>query len=192
MGLVSKICLNCEKQFATRPSLAHKVHNCSKQCGYETRKKRHLVSAECAECKKEFLFTKSSRREQEFYFCSVSCAAKQRSKSRSSDWKVGKDGYIYKTINSKRVLQHRFVMEQHLGRRLNQGENVHHKNGDKQDNRIENLELWFVQQPKGQRMGDRIEAAKKLLEDNGFIVIDASKGLVDGLLYGSDMSRVFN
>jgi hypothetical protein len=41
-------------------------------------------------------------------------------------------------------------------------------------------------------MGDRIEAAKKLLEDNGFIVIDASKGLVDGLLYGSDMSRVFN
>jgi len=59
--------------------------------------------------------------------------------------------------------EHRLVMARALQRSLTDDESVHHKNGDRLDNRIENLELWSRFQPNGQRVIDKLAWARDLL-----------------------------
>lgn len=82
-------------------------------------------------------------------------------------WSLSPHGYLIRTVvtDGKKdyQIQHRMVMEDHLGRKLLPVENVHHRNGDRADNRIENLEIWNTSQPAGQRVGDKIAYAKEIL-----------------------------
>jgi hypothetical protein len=55
-------------------------------------------------------------------------------------------------------------MSENLKRPLNKFENVHHKNGNRQDNRIINLELWNTMQPAGQRIEDKLKYAKQIIQ----------------------------
>ena len=73
------------------------------------------------------------------------------------------DGYRRIYRNGKHVYEHRIVMEEHLGRPLYDNENVHHKNGVRSDNRLENLELWITAQPYGQHVDDTVTHALEVL-----------------------------
>jgi hypothetical protein len=144
---------------------------------------RAAVTA-CAWCKEEFVQSPIRRQDgKPVTHCSRSCgiqAALARDphffmggREHGNTWNGGRmrqRGYVWvwnpeaaqrarPGTKKPYVLEHRLVMEQILGRPLLPGENVHHKNGVRDDNRPENLELWAKHQPPGQRSAEQRHCA---------------------------------
>lgn len=101
-------------------------------------------------------------------------------KARKGQRHIGKDGYasVYEPSNPNSrfdgwIFEHRVVMEGVIGRPLSAAENVHHKNGIRDDNRPQNLELWVRTQPAGQRVSDLLAWARE---------IEATYGPISNLL----------
>lgn len=95
----------------------------------------------------------------------------ESTQSDTPQWRKDPNGYIIKTVwlgdRYTTRSQHRVVMEEMLGRPLLPGENVHHKNGVRHDNRPENLELWVTYQPSGQRVEDLLAWAAEIVQRYG-------------------------
>jgi len=99
-------------------------------------------------------------------------------------WKGGrtyhKKGYVkvrdpeHPRASRGYVFEHILVIEAALARFLEPDESVHHRNGVRGDNRLENLELWVIPQPCGIRVSDAVVWAQQILERHGpFVVVAA-------------------
>lgn len=157
---------------------AHNQKFCSKACALKSAQKiaserSGAEDRKCERCGKTFRYRRTGNAGR---YCSRTCYYAGDSGNKSAVWKGGRvarsDGYVSVYVKGddgklRYVPEHRVVMEQHLGRRLHPDENVHHKNGVKDDNRLENLEIWTHVHPQGQRVDDKVEFAVMILKRYG-------------------------
>lgn len=149
-------CVQCNRAFVDH----HKSKRfCSKACVGISQRGNRIGERPCVWCGRPFIPKGKGNRVR---CCSRRCGydlgntKRGRSGPANAKWKGGvkshSSGYTREWVEGRGyLLQHRVVMERTLGRPLTRREQVHHRNGIRDDNRPENLELWAKHQPSGQR-----------------------------------------
>lgn len=133
-------CEVCKQPFE-RKTKAQRT--CSVACSHALKRVDKTVT--CRSCGKDFERPHGKVR----IFCSRSCAqtgrnctGRKRKPEGATVTHAG--GYLLEKVGNQWVMQHRLVMEQFLGRKLLSRERVHHRNGKRDDNRVQNLEIWTL------------------------------------------------
>lgn len=171
--------------------------------GHRTRgrKPSPLIKKICGECGGEFK-VRDIKAERKRKYCNPQCGNKAKSKSSPSEYvydlvngkrtrvkkselsagtkKKDRSGYVHIFDGDRWSLEHRSIMEKYLGRKLVKGEIIHHKNGIKDDNRLENLELMVnmnhshgvdhIHKEDFHRLILRVKGLYDQLEENGIPV----------------------
>ena len=189
---VTFTCQSCSKQFVMMKSyvtayakkFGHEPMYCSVQCSGDGRRAANATTQVfvCEQCgKTENRRAYNAKGRIKYYsqqrYCSVECknaglaaTAEKRFLSGEVGRHIKRNGYVWLSLPANlnggikgEILEHRYVMEQHLGRKLLPEETVHHVNGDRQHNKIENLELFSSRHGPGQRVIDKIAFAIEML-----------------------------
>jgi endogenous inhibitor of DNA gyrase (YacG/DUF329 family) len=144
-------CLQCDKDFYREPYLISQGQRyCSKSCADEA-SRRNQVTKVCPTCGTEF---RKSPSQAVRIYCSKLCETKANIKRplgrmyNGRNVKKDNHGYvmIWEPSHPRKAFhgwqyEHRFLVEKSIGRMLEKSEHVHHINGVKDDNRLENLEI---------------------------------------------------
>lgn len=129
---------------------------CSQKCSQDyNRQPRKAIK--CARCGLDFGFNLSPAQARRAIFCSRKCAQSGRPvNTRTTRYRQVAVG------QGKVILEHRAVMSAHLERKLLSSEHVHHKNGNKVDNRIENLEVIHASEHARMHLLERYASGERL------------------------------
>lgn len=144
-------CAMCGIPVYSRPGAVGRY--CTAEC-HNSHQRLNRVELSCPVCGKTFSLGRAASNRSPDPACSRACDALRRTTNATDRVHNGRPvlrwstGYLHiyepdhpKSYRNGWLPEHRWVMEQHLGRQLDSGEHVHHINGVKDDNRIENLDL---------------------------------------------------
>lgn len=182
---VDKTCGKCGTPIRVYASLVREFNYCGRTCFHAHRKDRAgtfpprkdkgipqvpRVESTCYTCGDIVLKKADQAKKYKRAYCSRACTHAGIKKHGIGDsavplgtTRVRAKGYVFEKTEDGWIQQHRVVMARHLGRYLWDYENVHHVNGKRSDNRIENLEVWLKVQPCGQRVGDVVAHCTEML-----------------------------